>query len=137
VAGAAITCYTAGTIKEAASGNTYLSVDGGMSDNLRPALYGWDYEAFLPRDLTAARPRAMTIAGKHCETGDILTRNGYLPADVHIGDVVATPVTGAYGYSMASNYNKLRRPPVVFAANGLYRVVVRRETYDDLLRLDA
>jgi diaminopimelate decarboxylase len=134
---AAITCYTVGTIKELPDLCTYVSVDGGMSDNLRPALYGWGYEAFLPRATSAPRPRPVTLVGKHCESGDIVVPDGRLPADVHVGDVVATPVTGAYGYSLASNYNKVCRPPVVFVRDGQYRVVVRRETYDDLLRLDT
>ena len=81
-------------------------------------------------------PRKVTIAGKHCESGDVLVRDGRLPADMAVGDVLCTPVTGAYGYSMANNYNKLRRPPVVFVQDGTWRVVVRRENYDDLLRLD-
>lgn len=134
---AAITCYTVGTIKELPGLCTYVSVDGGMSDNLRPALYGWGYEAFLPRATAAPRPRPVSVVGKHCESGDVVVANGRLPADVHIGDVVATPVTGAYGYSLASNYNKVCRPPVVFVRDGQYRVVVRRETVDDLLRLEA
>jgi diaminopimelate decarboxylase len=134
---AAITCYTVGTIKELPDLCTYVSVDGGMSDNLRPALYGWGYEAFLPRATSAPRPRPVTLVGKHCESGDIVVPDGRLPADVHVGDVVATPVTGAYGYSLASNYNKVCRPPVVFVRDGQYRVVVGRETYDDLLRLDT
>jgi diaminopimelate decarboxylase len=137
VANAAITCYTAGTIKDLPGVCTYLSVDGGMSDNLRPALYGWGYEAFLPRATKAPRPRPVTVVGEHCESGDIVVADGHLPEDVHVGDVVATPVTGAYGYSLASNYNKVCRPPVVFVRDGRYRVVVRRETYDDLLRLDT
>jgi diaminopimelate decarboxylase len=108
-----------------------------MSDNLRPALYDSRYEAFLPRAVTAPRPFAVTVAGKHCESGDILVRNGHLPQDVAVGDLLATPVTGAYGYAMASNYNKLLRPPVVFVGDGRYRTVTRRETVEDLLGLDV
>jgi diaminopimelate decarboxylase len=134
---AGITLYTVGTIKTLPGVRTYLSVDGGMSDNPRPVLYGSGYEAFLPRHVSAGRPFVATIVGKHCESGDVVIRDANLPADTVIGDVVATPVTGAYGYSMASNYNKVPRPPVVFVAGGRYRVVVRRETFDDLLVLDA
>jgi len=137
VAGAALTLYTVGTIKRLPGIRTYLSVDGGMSDNPRPVLYGSGYEAFLPRAVEAERPLVVTVVGKHCESGDVVVPTAWLPADTRVGDVLATPVTGAYGHSMASNYNKVPRPPVVFVAGGRFRVVVRRETYDDLLRLDA
>ncbi len=137
VAAAAITAYRVGTIKDLPGIRTYVSVDGGMSDNPRPVLYGSGYEAFLPRAADAPRPRAVTVVGKHCESGDVIVRDARLPADFEVGDIVATPVTGAYGHSMASNYNKVPRPPVVFVSDGSARVVVRRETYDDLLRLDA
>jgi diaminopimelate decarboxylase len=137
VAGAALTLYTVGTIKDLPGIRTYLSVDGGMSDNPRPVLYGSGYEAFLPRATDADRPKAFTIVGKHCESGDVLVRDARLPDDVAVGDVVATPVTGAYGHSMASGYNKVPRPPVVFVRDGDARVVVRRETLGDLLRLDS
>ena len=134
---AAVTLYDVGTIKDIPGVRTYLAVDGGMSDNPRPVLYGSGYEAFLPRSVGAARPRAVTIVGKHCESGDIVVRDARVPADVAVGDVLATPVTGAYGHSMGSNYNKVPRPAVVFARDGDARVVVRRETLDDLLRLDT
>ncbi len=144
---AGVTLYRVGTIKQLpaqagavdASGAapTYVSVDGGISDNPRPALYGARYEAFVPERAAAARNKVVTLAGKHCEQGDVLIRDAHLPGDVAIGDIVCTPCTGAYGYSMASNYNKLTRPAVVFVADGHARVVVRRETDDDLLRLDA
>jgi diaminopimelate decarboxylase len=137
VAGAAITLYTVGTIKHIPGIRTYVSVDGGMSDNPRPVLYGSGYEAFLPRSTGAPRHLAATVVGKHCESGDVIVRDARLPADLSVGDILATPVTGAYGHSMASNYNKVGRPPVVFVRNGRARVVVRRETYDDLIRLDA
>jgi diaminopimelate decarboxylase len=137
VASAALTCYTVGTIKELPGLRTYLSVDGGMSDNPRPVLYGSGYEAFLPREVAAARPRVVTVVGKHCESGDVIVRDANVPGDVEVGDVLATPVTGAYGHSMASNYNKVPRPPVVFVKDGCWRVVVRRETYEDLLALDV
>jgi diaminopimelate decarboxylase len=137
VAGAAMTLYRVGTIKDLPGIRTYVSVDGGMSDNPRPVLYGSGYEAFLPRATEAERPLVATIVGKHCESGDVLVRDAHLPADLAVGDVLATPVTGAYGHSMASNYNKVPRPPVVFVRDGEDRVVVRRETFDDLLALDV
>ncbi len=136
VAAAAITCYTVGTIKEIQGVRTYLSVDGGMSDNPRPVLYGSGYEAFLVRAADRPRPRTVTVVGKHCESGDVIVRDAQVPADVEVGDVLATPVTGAYGHSMASTYNKVPRPPVVFVRDGVSRVVVRRESLDDLLALD-
>ncbi len=137
VATAGLTCYTAGTVKDLPGLRTYVSVDGGMSDNPRPVLYGSGYEAFLPREVTAHRPRVVTVVGKHCESGDVVVRDACVPAGLAVGDVLATPVTGAYGHSMASNYNKVPRPPVVFVRDGRYRVVVRRETFEDLLALDA
>lgn len=137
VATAGLTLYRVGTIKHIPGVRTYVAVDGGMSDNPRPVLYGSGYEAFLPRSVDADRPLVATVVGKHCESGDVIVRDARLPADVRVGDVLCTPVTGAYGHSMASNYNKVPRPPVVFVCDGEARVVVRRETYDDLLRLDA
>jgi diaminopimelate decarboxylase len=136
-AAAAMTLYRVGTIKHLPGIRTYVSVDGGMSDNPRPVLYGSGYEAFLPRATTAERPDVVTLVGKHCESGDVVVRDAQLPSGVVVGDVVATPVTGAYGHSMASNYNKVPRPPVVFVAGGEARVVVRRETLDDVVRLDV
>jgi diaminopimelate decarboxylase len=136
VASAAITCYAVGTIKEISGIRTYVGVDGGMSDNPRPVLYGSGYEAFLVRETDAGRPRTVTVVGKHCESGDVIVRDAQVPADIRVGDVLATPVTGAYGHSMASTYNKVPRPPVVFVRGGKLRVVVRRETFDDLLALD-
>jgi diaminopimelate decarboxylase len=136
VAAAAVTCYTVGTIKEIPGVRTYLSVDGGMSDNPRPVLYGSGYEALLVRAADAPRPRTVTVVGKHCESGDVIIRDAQVPADVEVGDVLATPVTGAYGHSMASTYNKVPRPPIVFVRDGVSRVVVRRESLDDLLALD-
>lgn len=135
-AAAAVTLYSVGTIKRLDGVRTYVSVDGGMSDNPRPVLYGSGYETFLPRAVLADRPETVTVVGKHCESGDVLVRNGLLPADLEVGDILATPVTGAYGHSMGSNYNKVLRPPVVFVRDGDARLVVRRETYDDLTRLD-
>lgn len=136
VAAAAVTLYTVGTIKRIDGVRTYVAVDGGMSDNPRPVLYGSGYEAFLPRAIDAERPLTVTVVGKHCESGDLLVRDAQVPDDLAVGDILATAVTGAYGHSMGSNYNKVLRPPVVFAADGTARLVVRRETYDDLTRLD-
>jgi diaminopimelate decarboxylase len=136
VAAAAITLYTVGTVKDLPGIRTYVSVDGGMSDNPRPVLYGSGYEAFLPRAPFADRPRTVTIVGKHCESGDRLVRDASVPGDLVVGDVLATPVTGAYGHSMGSNYNKVMRPAVVFVRSGDARLVVRRETLEDLLRTD-
>jgi diaminopimelate decarboxylase len=130
---AGITLYRVGTIKEIPGVRTYVAVDGGMSDNLRPVTYGARYEAFVPERILAPRPATMTIAGKHCEQGDLLVRDAELPADIAIGDVLAMPVTGAYGHVMASNYNRVTRPAVVFVRDGSARVVVRRETEADLL----
>jgi diaminopimelate decarboxylase len=135
-ASAGVTLYRVGTIKEIAGVRTYVAVDGGMSDNVRPATYGARYEAFLPERVRAERPLVVTVAGKHCEQGDLLVRNATLPADLAVGDLLCTPATGAYGYAMASNYNKVPRPAVVFVAGGEARLVVRRETVDDLLRLE-
>jgi len=136
-AAAAVTLYRVGTVKELPGLRTYVAVDGGMSDNPRPVLYGSGYEAFLPRAVAAPRPRAVRVVGKHCESGDVVVADARVPADLAVGDVLATPVTGAYGYAMASNYNKVPRPAVVFVAGGRARVVVRRETLEDLLHLDA
>lgn len=136
VAGAAITIYTVGTIKDIPGIRTYVAVDGGMSDNPRPVLYGSGYESFLPRAVSSDRPRLVRVVGKHCESGDVLVRDARVPDDVIVGDLLATPVTGAYGHSMGSNYNKVPRPAVVFVVDGEARLVVRRETYDDLIRLD-
>jgi diaminopimelate decarboxylase len=133
---AGLTLYTIGTMK-AAGARTYVAVDGGMSDNPRPVTYGARYETFLPARATADRSLLVTVAGKHCEQGDVIVRDAVLPADVGVGDVVATPVTGAYGHAMASNYNKVTRPPVIFVRDGEARLVVRREDDNDLVRLDV
>ncbi len=137
VAQAGITIYEVGTIKDLPGIRTYVSVDGGMSDNPRPVLYGSGYETFLPRAVDGDRPRPIRLVGKHCESGDLLVREGWVPDDLAVGDLLCTPVTGAYGYSMASNYNRLPRPPVVFVADGVPRRVVRRETDEDLVRVDV
>jgi diaminopimelate decarboxylase len=136
VAAAAITVYTVGTIKEVESIRTFVAVDGGMSDNPRPVLYGSGYETFLPRAVNADRTRRVRVVGKHCESGDVLVREGLVPDDLQVGDFLATPVTGAYGHSMGSNYNKVPRPAVLFVRDGDARVVVARESYDDLIRND-
>ena len=136
VAAAAITLYRVGTIKDLPGLRTYVAVDGGMSDNPRPVLYGSGYETFLPRAGDATRPRVVRVVGKHCESGDVLVQDGAVPTDLVVGDVLATPVTGAYGYSMGSNYNQVLRPAVVFVSEGQARLVVARETYEDLARRD-
>ena len=136
-AAAAVTLYTVGTIKDVPGVRTFLSVDGGMSDNPRPVLYGSGYETFLPRATDAERTKPVRVVGKHCESGDLLVREGWVPDDVAIDDVLATPVTGAYGHSMGSNYNKILRPAVVFCRDGDARLVVRRESFDDLVRNDV
>lgn len=135
-AAAAVTLYTVGTIKRIEGVRTYVAVDGGMSDNPRPVLYGSGYEAFLPRATDAPRGLEVTVVGKHCESGDVLVRDAVVPSDIAVGDILATPVTGAYGHSMGSNYNKVLRPAVVFVADGEARLVVRRETHEDLLSCD-
>ena len=133
---AAITLYRVGTVKTIPHGRTYVAVDGGMSDNPRPVLYGAGYEAYLPDRMDEPRPLVCSIAGKHCEQGDLVVTDAHLPDGVRVGDLLAVPVTGAYGYAMASNYNKVPRPAVVFVRDGQARVVVRREMPDDLVRLD-
>ncbi len=135
VAATAVTLYTVGSVATK-DRTTYVAVDGGMSDNPRPLLYDSGYEAFLPRAPEAVRDMAVTIVGRHCESGDTLVRDGMLPSSVGIGDIVCTPVTGAYGYSMASNYNMMPRPAVVWVDRGQAAVVIRRETLDDLLSCD-
>jgi len=134
------TVYTVGTVKEVAldggSSRTYVSVDGGMSDNIRTALYGADYSATLVNRASTAAPVLSRVVGKHCESGDIVVRDEFLPGDLAPGDLIAVPGTGAYCRSMASNYNHALRPPVVAVRDGVPRVVVRRETVDDLLATD-
>lgn len=136
VARSAITLYTVGTVKDIPGVRTYVSVDGGMSDNPRPVLYGSGYEVFMPRATLAERDKEIRLVGKHCESGDVIVWQGRVPSDLELGDILATPVTGAYGHSMGSNYNMVLRPPVVFVNDGDARLVVRRETYDDLLARD-
>jgi diaminopimelate decarboxylase len=136
VGNAGVTAYRVGTVKEIPGIRTYIAVDGGMSDNMRPMLYGSRYEAVIA-DRAGAEPDTLaTVAGMHCESGDVLVRDVKLAAPAP-GDVLVTPATGAYGYSMASNYNGVPRPPVVFCRDGESRLVVRRETYEDLTARDV
>jgi diaminopimelate decarboxylase len=134
---AAITVYSVGTVKELPGIRTYVAVDGGFGDNPRPMLYDSGYTAFVPDRVAEPRPAVARIVGKHCESGDVLVREASLPDGVGVGDLIATPVTGAYGYSMGSTYNRIPRPAVVFVSNGSARPVVRRETLEDLIRLDV
>jgi diaminopimelate decarboxylase len=135
------TLYTVGTIKDVVAGETtvrkYVSVDGGMSDNVRPALYGANYSARIANRSSNAEPALVRVAGKHCESGDIVVHAEYLPGDVAPGDLLAVPATGAYCWSLASNYNYLGRPPVVAVRDGRARVLVRGETEADLLGRDT
>ncbi len=133
VANSTLTLYTVQTIKRNVS--TWVAVDGGMSDNLRPMLYGSRYEAAVANRALAPGGELCHLAGKHCESGDVVIR-GVALADPAPGDVIVTPVTGAYGYSLANNYNGVPRPPVIFCRDGNARVVVRRETYEDLAARD-
>lgn len=140
IAPTVFTLYEVGTVKpvqlEDGSVRTYVSVDGGMSDNLRPALYDAEYSVTLASRTGAADQIRCRVVGKHCETGDIIIRDAQLPADITPGDLLAVPVTGAYGRAMANNYNHVPRPPVLAARDGEIRVIVRRETEADLLALD-
>ena len=141
---AGLTLYTVGTTKsvtvdvpDGTAERLYVSVDGGMSDNARPALYGSDYSVRIASRSSAAHPVLVRVAGKHCESGDILINADYLPGDVAVDDVLAVPATGAYCFSLASNYNYLARPAVVAVVDGKARVIVRGETEHDLLARDA
>jgi diaminopimelate decarboxylase len=134
VANAGVTLYTVESVKPGLAGETIVAVDGGMSDNLRPMLYGAAYSAALVARM-GADGGVCTVVGKHCESGDVLVRDVRLP-DPRPGDVLVTPVTGAYGHAMANNYNGVPRPPVIFCSGGDARMVVRRETYEDLSARD-
>ena len=136
VGNAGVTAYRVGTVKEIPGVRTYVAVDGGMSDNMRPMLYGSRYEAVIADRAGETPDTAATIAGMHCESGDVIVRDATLAGAPAVGDVLVTPATGAYGHSMASNYNGVPRPPVVFCKDGSARVVVRRETYEDLTARD-
>ncbi|MEU4179006.1 diaminopimelate decarboxylase [Streptomyces sp. NPDC026589] len=133
----AFTLYEVGTIKPLEGLRTYVSVDGGMSDNIRTALYDAEYSVALVSRTSDAEPMLVRVVGKHCESGDIVVKDAFLPADLAPGDLIAVPATGAYCRSMASNYNHALRPPVVAVRDGEARVIVRRETEEDLLRLDV
>ncbi len=135
VGNAGLTLYSVGTIKKIPGIRTYVSVDGGMSDNLRPMLYKATYEVIVANKAGSKKTEKVTVAGKHCESGDILVKNARIPS-VEIGDILCTPATGAYGYVMANNYNKATRPAVVLVKEGKAKIIVRRETYEDLLRLE-
>jgi len=136
VGNAGITAYTVGTIKEIPNVRTYVAVDGGMSDNLRPMLYGSRYEALIANRATDPADTVVTVAGKHCESGDVIVRDAEMTMPRE-GEILVTPATGAYGYAMSNNYNGVPRPPVIFCKDGDARVVVRRETYDDLTARDV
>jgi diaminopimelate decarboxylase len=136
VGNAGVTAYRVGTVKEIPGVRTYVAVDGGMSDNMRPMLYGSRYEALIADRAAEVPDTAATIAGMHCESGDVIVRDATLAGAPAVGDVLVTPATGAYGHSMASNYNGVPRPPVIFCKDGAARVVVRRETYEDLTARD-
>jgi diaminopimelate decarboxylase len=135
------TLYEVGTTKdvvlEDGKVRRYISVDGGMSDNIRPSLYDAEYHAIIAQRASSAISINSRVVGKHCETGDIVIRDINLPGDVSPGDLIAIPATGAYGRSMASNYNHVPRPPVVAVKDGKARVIVRRENEEDLLALDV
>ncbi|MFQ5574039.1 MAG: diaminopimelate decarboxylase [Terriglobia bacterium] len=135
IGNAGVTLYTVGTVKVIPGLRTYVSVDGGMSDNLRPMLYGAEYEGLLANRAGAEGDTAVTVAGKHCESGDVLIRDAVLPAP-KVGDILCTPATGAYGYVMANNYNRQPRPPVVLVRDGRAEVIVKRETYEDVVSLE-
>jgi len=132
-----VTLYEVGTVKDVDGLRTYVSVDGGMSDNIRTALYDAEYTCVIASRESAAPPALCRLVGRHCESGDIVVRDAYLPADVTPGDLIAVAATGAYCRSMASNYNHVPRPGMVAVRDGASRVLLRRETTDDLLRLDV
>ncbi|WP_169581541.1 diaminopimelate decarboxylase [Microbacterium thalassium] len=138
---AGVTLYEVGTTKPVEIGEgaqrLYVSVDGGMSDNARPALYGAEFSARIASRTSDAAPALVRVVGKHCESGDVVVDAEYLPGDVAPGDLLAVPATGAYCFSLASNYNYVPRPPVVALRGGEARVIVRGETIDDLLARDA
>jgi diaminopimelate decarboxylase len=134
---AVFTLYEVGTVKDVDGIRCYVSVDGGMSDNIRTALYDASYTATIAGRASTAEPILARVVGKHCEAGDIVVKDEFLPADVRPGDLLAVPGTGAYCRSMASNYNHVPRPPVIAVAGGTARVIMRRETEDDLLALDV
>ena len=135
-----ITLYEVGTVKpvrlDGGASRTYVSVDGGMSDNIRTALYGAAYSCTLASRASGSLPMLARVVGKHCESGDVVVNDEFLPSDLEPGDLIAVPGTGAYCRSMSSNYNHVPRPPVIAIRDGVARVIIRRETEDDLMRLD-
>ena len=133
---AGVALYTVGAIKEIPSVRTYVSLDGGMGDNIRPALYGSEYEAVAANRMSTAADTTVTLAGKYCESGDVLIRDAVLPP-LNPGDIIAIPSCGAYSPSMASNYNLNPRPAMVMVKDGDARLIRRRETYEDLMRADV
>ncbi len=136
VGNAGTTLYEIGGIKETVGGKTYVFIDGGMSDNIRTALYEAEYEAGVVNKLDETEMMEMTLAGKLCESGDIIIEKGKLPKSAEVGDIVAVSTTGAYCYTMSSNYNRMEKPAVVFVKDGKAKIAVKRETYDDLIRND-
>ena len=138
---AGVTLYNVGTIKDVSLGDghvrKYVSVDGGMSDNARTALYQAEYSTRLVSRVSSAKPALVRVVGKHCESGDIVVRHDYLPGDIAIGDTIAVAATGAYCFSLGSNYNFLPRPPVVAVADGKARLIVRGESEADMLSRDV
>ncbi len=132
-----VTLYRVGTIKPLPGLTTWVSVDGGMSDNIRPALYDAEHEVALANRRSDAEPRAVTVVGKHCESGDLVREHAPLPGDLAIDDLLVVAATGAYTEAMASNYNRLPRPAAVLVRDGTVRELIRRETYDDLVRRDV
>ena len=136
VGNAGTTLYEVGGTKETVGGKSYVFVDGGMSDNIRTALYQAEYEAGIVNKLNDADTKEITLAGKLCESGDIIIEKGKLPKSTKIGDIVVIPTTGAYCYTMSSNYNRMVKPAVVFVKDGKAKVGVKRESYEDLIRND-
>jgi diaminopimelate decarboxylase len=132
-----LTLYEVGTVKHLPGLTSWVSVDGGMSDNIRPALYDAEHEVAIANRVSEAEPRAVTVVGKHCESGDLVREHAPLPGDVQVGDLLAVAATGAYTESMASNYNRLPRPAAVLVRDGEVRELLRRETLDDLVRRDV
>ena len=138
---AGVALYEVGTVKavelENGRSRTYVSVDGGMSDNIRPALYAAEYSCALANRTSEADPVLARVVGKHCEGGDILIRDVFLPRDIRPGDLIAVPGSGAYCRSMANNYNQVPKPPLLAVSQGETRTLLRRETLEDLMRLDV
>jgi diaminopimelate decarboxylase len=142
IAGPAVfTLYEVGTVKpvelDAGLSRTYVAVDGGMSDNVRTALYDADFSCTLANRRSDAKPVLSRVVGKHCESGDIIVKDEFLPSDTRPGDLLAVPATGAYCRSLASTYNHVPKPAIVAVRDGEPRIIVRRETEEDLLRLDV